>query len=801
MKIINTQLIGWAATPALLNWFSIRFPDGDASYQDVLDALADDDLPDEANWLMDHAGADDCGQLDIATLDGRKHVNHVFAAGKLTVGTSLNIAGWLRAGLSIKASKSLRADLGLIAGWNIRAGGSIQTVGEIRAGTRIDAGMNITAGEGISSACGITAGGDIQSGKEILVGTAYDSTAQALENLDSEDPETRKAIRLPLQKLWEASNGSVDYWDAILIDPSPFGIEAAGRISASASITSATTIKAGDSITAIQDIQAGLAISAGGNVTSGSSLQGGWAVVVEGYIQAGSDITATSIEAKGGIRAEGDVLFMTDLKSGDGILVGGDVRESPNGCRGNISAAGELRVGGEVQCEGNVYAAKIAVKGTLFSGHNVRADGDIITGNNLIALGYVKSWFGNIRAGLGISSGAAIQAARSIQAGNEIAAGYDCGIFAATGLNFSDWKSSGLVTAQRRPLNLVSGYWAEEQDPDLARRIQKLAKAAGPRIDDDGCRELPGENSIIKVIGIGNSGGNSVDQMIEEGLSAVEFAVVDSDPLALCKRTANVRIQVEVIGDDSRAIPMDAGNVTSEQLARIVAFLENADLVFLVAGVECVIGHKMTTTIAKVARERGIFTVAVVTMPCLWRWNRARLADSEFKVLTSTLDSIVVIRNANVLTTIGDNRSMSGAFNAAHQTATEAVRSISQMINVPGLIYPDFEDIRTVMSIGEAPLAVMDSGIASGPDRARLAAEQVVASLVLDGVGLGEAHGVLIIITAMSGLKMKEVSEAMNAVREACVEDVHIAFGTRYDERMGDDMRVTVIAVRDSEPH
>lgn len=151
------QIAAWQATPTIHEWFLLRFPEGQAKYQDILNALAEDDRPNEAHWLMENAGAEDAVCLDVTNLEAHKHV---FAAGKLSVATTLNIAGWLRAGLSIETDKSLSADLGIIAVRYVRTGGSLRTNGEIRAGSRIDAGRNISAGDCITGACAIVAGGD-----------------------------------------------------------------------------------------------------------------------------------------------------------------------------------------------------------------------------------------------------------------------------------------------------------------------------------------------------------------------------------------------------------------------------------------------------------------------------------------------------------------------------------------------------------------------------------------------------------------------------------------------------------------
>ena len=229
MKIIASQFAEWQATPAFREWFLMRFPEGNGKYQDVLNALAEDDRPDEAHWLMDTAGPDDYGRLDITTLDAAKHV---FAAGKLIVGDSLRVAGWIRAGRGIEGEMGLHADLGIVAGWNIRAGGSIRSSGEIKAGSRIDAGRNISAGKSITSACAIVSGGDIRAGKGIRAGTGFDSMVGLVEALNDDDSDASQDAWLVLQKLWAASSGSEDVWSALVGEQNPFGLAAAGDIRA-----------------------------------------------------------------------------------------------------------------------------------------------------------------------------------------------------------------------------------------------------------------------------------------------------------------------------------------------------------------------------------------------------------------------------------------------------------------------------------------------------------------------------------------------------------------------------------------
>lgn len=456
MKISNSQLVEWQATPALLEWFRIHFPVEAAKYQDVLDALAEDDLPDEAHWLMDKAGPDNCGHLGFYRSNIHKHV---FAAGTLALDCSLSISGWIRAGLSINADKSLSGDLGIIAGGSIRVDGSLRTSGEIKAGGRIDVSRNITAGEGISSAHAIVSGGDIRSGKGIDAGSDYDSMMNALENLPDQSDDSKKHLHV-LEKLWTAIGGTHDYWDVVVSKRGPFGLEATGDILAVTNINSAQAIRAGDSILTDGDIHAGRCIYAGGNAVAGRSINGGWTIAVSGLLKAGTDIDAGWIDAKWGIEAGGNILFSGSLKSDRQIRVTGNIRvPDQSDVSATLTSGWELCAGGDIRCPGPIRAGKVVVGGDLFSGWSIRTDGDIIAGKAMEARRGISSRLGNIRAGLGIKAGEAIQAAQSIQASQEIVAGDEWGIFAATNLKFADWKVSGQVVAQQRPENLISGHW------------------------------------------------------------------------------------------------------------------------------------------------------------------------------------------------------------------------------------------------------------------------------------------------------------------------------------------------------
>ncbi|HNH24451.1 MAG TPA: cell division protein FtsZ, partial [Accumulibacter sp.] len=188
----------------------------------------------------------------------------------------------------------------------------------------------------------------------------------------------------------------------------------------------------------------------------------------------------------------------------------------------------------------------------------------------------------------------------------------------------------------------------------------------------------------------------------------------------------------------------------------------------------------------------GVLTVAVVTKPFAFEGKRLKVAEAGIAELQKTVDSLIVILNDRLMDVLGDDVSMDDAFKAADNVLRNAVGGIAEIINFPGLVNVDFEDVRTVM--GEMGMAMMGSASAAGVDRARIAAERAIASPLLEGVNLSGAKGVLVNITATRSLKMKEVNEVMSTVRAFAADDAHIIFGAVYDEAMAEDIRVTVVA-------
>ncbi len=299
---------------------------------------------------------------------------------------------------------------------------------------------------------------------------------------------------------------------------------------------------------------------------------------------------------------------------------------------------------------------------------------------------------------------------------------------------------------------------------------------------------------VIKVVGVGGAGGNAVNHMIGKGVEGVEFIAVNTDAQVLARNLAQNQIQIGESGLGAGARPEHAREVAMEERERIRESLEGAHMVFITAGMGGGTGTGAAPVVAQVAREMGILTVAVVTKPFSFEGTkRSRLAESGIEELGLNVDSLIVVLNDKLEEVLGEDVTMDEAFRAADDVLNNAVAGIAEIINCPGLINVDFQDVRTVMS--EQGMAMMGSAQMSGVDRARIAAEQAIASPLLEGVNLAGARGVLVNITATrSTLKQSEVKAVMNTVRSFAADDATIIFGAVYDEDIGDTLRVTVVA-------
>ncbi|HMA88938.1 MAG TPA: cell division protein FtsZ [Burkholderiales bacterium] len=299
---------------------------------------------------------------------------------------------------------------------------------------------------------------------------------------------------------------------------------------------------------------------------------------------------------------------------------------------------------------------------------------------------------------------------------------------------------------------------------------------------------------IIKVVGVGGAGGNAVNHMIEQGVEGVEFIAVNTDAQVLARNSARHQIQLGTSGLGAGAKPDEARAAALTERERLEESLAGAHMVFITAGMGGGTGTGAAPVIAEVARSLNVLTVAVVTKPFGFEGTkRMRLAEKGIEELSQHVDSLIVILNDKLEEVLGEDVTMDEAFRAADDVLNNAVAGIAEIINCPGLINVDFQDVRTVMS--EQGMAMMGSSKASGIDRARIAAEQAIASPLLEGVTLAGARGVLVNITATrASLKHGEVKAVMNTVRSFAAEDATIIFGAVYDEEVGDDLRVTVVA-------
>ena len=307
--------------------------------------------------------------------------------------------------------------------------------------------------------------------------------------------------------------------------------------------------------------------------------------------------------------------------------------------------------------------------------------------------------------------------------------------------------------------------------------------------------EKNAQEAVIKVIGVGGCGGNAVAHMIEKNVEGVEFICANTDMQALKKSKAKTLLQIGVAmtkGLGAGAKPEIGREAALEDRDAIAELIDGADMLFITAGMGGGTGTGAAPIIAQVAKEMGILTVAVVTKPFAFEGKRNKVAIEGLEELSQYVDSLIVIPNEKLMEVLGEDVPFLEAFRAANDVLHNAVSGIAEIINCPGLVNVDFADVRTVMS--ENGMAMMGSAIATGPDRARIAAEQAVASPLLEDVSLSNARGVLVNITSSMTMKMKEYYTVMNTIKEFTAEDATVIVGTVFDESMGDSLRVTMVA-------
>jgi cell division protein FtsZ len=274
----------------------------------------------------------------------------------------------------------------------------------------------------------------------------------------------------------------------------------------------------------------------------------------------------------------------------------------------------------------------------------------------------------------------------------------------------------------------------------------------------------------------------------------VEFVCANTDAQALNRSSAHQLIQLGDNGLGAGGKPEKGKAAAEEAEARVRASLDGAHMVFITAGMGGGTGTGAAPIVARVAKEMGILTVGVVTKPFDFEGpRRMKQADAGTSELEANVDSLIVVLNEKLLEVLGDDVTQDQAFAHANDVLKNAVGGISDIIHMHGLVNVDFEDVKTVMS--EPGKAMMGTANASGPDRATKAAEAAVACPLLEGIDLSGARGVLVLIAAnRNNFKLSESKAAMNTIRRYAADDAHIIFGAAYDETLGDQLRVTVIA-------
>ena len=300
----------------------------------------------------------------------------------------------------------------------------------------------------------------------------------------------------------------------------------------------------------------------------------------------------------------------------------------------------------------------------------------------------------------------------------------------------------------------------------------------------------------IKVIGVGGGGGNAVNRMVQTGFGDVEFIVANTDQQALVHNLAPVKVQIGAQltkGLGAGADPDVGREAALEDTDKLCEVLTGADLVFVTTGLGGGTGTGAAPVIASLANQMGALTVAVVTRPFTFEGRkRAMQAEAGLRELADAVDTMITIPNERLLSTVDRSTSMSQAFATADDVLRQAIQGISDLILVPGLINLDFADVKTIMS--RMGLAIMGTGIASGEDRARIAATAAVSSPLLEDACVNGARGVIINVTGGPDLTLSEVSEASEIIHSAAHEDANIIFGAVVDEKMEGQVKITVIA-------
>src|SRR3984885_7296852 len=318
-------------------------------------------------------------------------------------------------------------------------------------------------------------------------------------------------------------------------------------------------------------------------------------------------------------------------------------------------------------------------------------------------------------------------------------------------------------------------------------------------IEDNGLRISFNEefknDARIKVIGVGGGGNNAVNRMIDSGMENIEFIVANTDLQALRMSRAATKIQLGVKltnGLGAGANPEIGRKAALEDSDKIIEVLEGADMIFVTAGLGGGTGTGAAPIIASLASEMGALTVAVVTKPFAFEGKRRmQQAERGIAELMESVDTTIVIPNEKLLA-VAEDAGFFESFRIADDILRQGVQGISDIITIPGIITPDFADVKTIMA--RMGYAVMGTASASGSKRTIEAAQKAIASPLLEAGAIDGARGILINITGSSSLKLAEVQQACSIIQSAAHEDANIIFGAVMDEKMKDAVKITVIA-------
>jgi len=302
------------------------------------------------------------------------------------------------------------------------------------------------------------------------------------------------------------------------------------------------------------------------------------------------------------------------------------------------------------------------------------------------------------------------------------------------------------------------------------------------------------QSAVIKVIGVGGGGGNAVQHMLDNNVQGVDFICANTDAQALKRLGGKTSLQMGASitkGLGAGADPQIGREAALEDRERIAEVLSGADMVFITAGMGGGTGTGAAPVIAEVAKELEVLTVAVVTKPFRFE-KRMDVAEAGISELALYVDSLITIPNEKLLSVLGENTSMLAAFAAANDVLLGAVQGIADLIIRPGMINVDFADVRTVMS--EMGMAMMGTGSAEGPNRAREAAESAIRSPLLEDIDLNGARGILVNVTAGPDLSIGEFTEVGETVDEFASDNATVVVGTVIDPELTDELRVTIVA-------